>query len=70
MYIQHFNPISSYPGLQFYITVDNCNYQLIMRGIESPYEFTDKVSNYSFTICYMVFYKYGGNTPIFRLIDQ
>ena len=26
--IQHLNPMSSYPGLPLYITVDNCNYQL------------------------------------------
>ena len=32
MYIQHFDPMSSYPGLPFYITVDNCNYQLIIRA--------------------------------------
>ena len=24
--------MSSYPGLAFYITVDNCNYQLIIRA--------------------------------------
>ena len=68
MYIQHFNPMSSYPGLSFYTTVDNCNYQLIIRGIKSPHEFIYKVSNYSFTIWYMVFYKHGGGTAIFRLI--
>ena len=39
VYIQHFDPMSSYPGLPFYITVDNCNYQLITRGIKSPHEF-------------------------------
>ena len=38
MYI-HFDPMSSYPGLPFYITVDNCNYQLIIRGIKTPHEF-------------------------------
>ena len=54
MYIQHFDPMSSYPGLPFYITVDNCNYQLIIRGIKSPHEFIYKVSNYSFTIWYIV----------------
>ena len=32
MYIQHFDPMSSYPGLPFYITVDNCNYQLIIKA--------------------------------------
>ena len=32
MYIQHFDPMSSYPGLPFDITVDNCNYQLIIRA--------------------------------------
>ena len=32
MYIQHFDPMSSYPGLPFYVTVDNCNYQLIIRA--------------------------------------
>ena len=32
MYIQHFDPMSSYPGLPFYITVDNCIYQLIIRA--------------------------------------
>ena len=32
MYIQHFDPMSSYPGLAFYITVDNCSYQLIIRA--------------------------------------
>ena len=32
MHIQHFDPMSSYPGLPFYITVDNCNYQLIIRA--------------------------------------
>ena len=32
MYIQHFDPMSSYRGLPFYITVDNCNYQLIIRA--------------------------------------
>ena len=36
MYIQHFDTMSSYLGLPFYITVDNCNYQLIIRGIKSP----------------------------------
>ena len=40
MYIQHFYPMSSYPGLPFYITVDNCNYQLIIRGIKSPHLYT------------------------------
>ena len=31
MYIQHFDPMSSYPGLPFYMTVvDNCSYQLII----------------------------------------
>ena len=54
---QHFDPMSSYPGLAFHITVDNCNYQLIIRVIKSPHEFVYKVSNYSF---YMVFYKHGG----------
>ena len=39
MYIQHFDPMSSYPALSFYITVDNCNYQLIIRGIKSLHEF-------------------------------
>ena len=68
MYIQHFDPMSSYPGLPFYITVDNCNYQLIIRGIKSSHEFIYKVSNYNFTIWYMVFYKHGGGTAIFRLI--
>ena len=29
----------SYPGLPLYITVDNCNYQLIIRRIKSPHEF-------------------------------
>ena len=62
MYIQHFDPMSPYPGLPFYITVDNCNYQLIIRGIKYPHEFIYKVSNYSFTILYMVFYKHGGDT--------
>ena len=66
MYIQHFYPMSSYLGLPFYITVDN--YQLIIRGIKSPHEFIYKVSNYSFAIWYMVFYKHGGGTAIFRLI--
>ena len=65
MYIQHFDPMSSYPGLPFYITVDNCNYQLIIRGIKPPHEFIYKVSNYSFTIWYMVFYKHGEGTAIF-----
>ena len=32
MYIQHLDPMSSYPGLPFDITVDNCNYQLIIRA--------------------------------------
>ena len=32
MYIQHFDPMSSYPGLPFYITVDNCSYQLTIRA--------------------------------------
>ena len=34
MYIQHFDPMtmSSYPGLPFDITVDNCSYQLIIRA--------------------------------------
>ena len=32
MYIQHFDPMSSYRGLPFYITVDNCSYQLIIRA--------------------------------------
>ena len=32
MNIQHFDPMSSYPGLPFYITVDNCSYQLIIRA--------------------------------------
>ena len=32
IYIQHFDPMSSYPGLPFYIIVDNCNYQLIIRA--------------------------------------
>ena len=32
MYIQHVEPMSSYPGLPFHITVDNCNYQLIIRA--------------------------------------
>ena len=68
IYIQHFDQMSSYPGLPFYITVGNCNYQLITRGIKSPHECIYKVSNYSFTIWYMVFYKHGGDTAIFRLI--
>ena len=50
------------------ITVDNCNHQLVTRGIKSQHEFVYKVSNYSFTIWYMVFYKHGGGTAIFRLI--
>ena len=41
IYIQHFDPMSSYPGLPFYITgVDNCNYQLIIRGIKSLHDLT------------------------------
>ena len=52
MYIQHFDPMSSCPGLPFYITDYNGNYQLIIRGIKSPHEFIYKVSNYSFTIWY------------------
>ena len=70
MYIQHFDPMLSYPGLPFYITVDNSNYQLIIRGIKSPYEFIYKVSIDSFSIWCMVlvFYKHGGGTVIFRLI--
>ena len=67
MYIQHFDPMSSYPGLPFYITVDNCVNNLLLL-IKSPHEFIYKVSNYSFTVWYMVFYKHGGGTAIFRLI--
>ena len=29
MYTQYFDTMSAYPRLPFYITVDNCNYQLI-----------------------------------------
>ena len=29
------DPMSSYPGLPFYITVDNCSYQLIIRRASS-----------------------------------
>ena len=68
MSIQHFDPMSSYPGLPLYIIVDYCNYKLIIRGIKSPHEFIYKVSNYSFTIWYKVFYKHSGGTAIFRLI--
>ena len=70
MYIQHFDPMSSYPGLPFYlyhcmliIAVTN-----LLLLIKSPHKFIYKVSNYSFTIWYMVFYKHGGGTAIFRLI--
>ena len=58
----------AYPGLPLLITVDNCNYQFITRGINSQLENMYVVSNYSFTIWYMVFYKHGGGTEIFRLI--
>ena len=68
MYIQHFYPKSSYHGLPFYITVDNCNYQLIIGGIKSSHEFMYKVSDYSFTIWYIAFNKHGAGTAIFRLI--
>ena len=38
------------------------------KSIKSPHEFIYKVCNYSFTIWYMVFYKHGEGTAIFRLI--
>ena len=47
--VQPFIPISSYPGLPFYITVDNCNYQLIIRGIKSPHEFIYTVQDFLIT---------------------
>ena len=34
----------------------------------SQHEFIYKVCNYSFTIWYIVFYKHGGGTAIFKLI--
>ena len=62
--------MSSYPGLPFYITVDHCSYQLIIRASSLRMNLYTRfiiTALLSASIWYMVFYKHGGGTAIFRL---